>query len=400
MNIRKEKSMQPDIFKNVSPLGFGIMRLPMEGNAVAKSAFKLVEEAVDLGVNYFDMGYTYQNGYAEEFIGQALVKQYKRSDFYIATKMPLWEVHSEGDLERIFQDQLTRLGVEYIDYYLAHLVTKFSWQAMEQFDIKGFFDRKRKEGRIRHLGFSFHDTPEVLSEIIDDYNWEFCQLQINFLDWKIRDAQHLYNVATDKGLPIVVMEPLTGGGLARLSDDCKTIMYEKHSDWSVASWGMRFVGRLPNVAVVLSGMNASEQITDNVKTLFNSPNLSEEDFNVLEKVVDLISDEHLVPCSTCGYCLKKCPMDIQIPGLFQAFNEAKTFGTGLFFCRHDVILATGPRAEACIQCGKCMSICPQKIDIPKYMRFFKSMVANRSHALQYSISENMNQYVSEQETEI
>ena len=163
---------------------------------------------------------------------------------------------------------------------------------------------------------------------------------------------------------------------------------------------MRFVGRLPNVAVVLSGMNASEQITDNVKTLFNSPNLSEEDLNVLEKVVDLISDEHLVPCSTCGYCLKKCPMDIQIPGLFQAFNEAKTFGTGLFFCRHDVILATGPRAEACIQCGKCMSICPQKIDIPKYMRFFKSIVANRSHALQYSISENMNQYVSEQEMEI
>ena len=126
MNIRKEKSMQPDIFKNVSPLGFGIMRLPMEGNAVAKSAFKLVEEAVDLGVNYFDMGYTYQNGYAEEFIGQALVKQYKRSDFYIATKMPLWEVHSEGDLERIFQDQLTRLGVEYIDYYdrIENLETK------------------------------------------------------------------------------------------------------------------------------------------------------------------------------------------------------------------------------------------------------------------------------------
>lgn len=158
------------------------------------------------------------------------------------------------------------------------------------------------------------------------------------------------------------------------------------------------MGRLPNVAVVLSGMNASEQITDNVRTLFNDPDLSNEDLSVLEKIVSLISDKQLVPCSTCGYCLKNCPMNIQIPGLFQAFNEAKTFETGTFFARHDVVLATGPREEACIQCGKCMSACPQKIDIPKYMRFFKSIVTNRSRAIQHSISENFDQYVLEHET--
>lgn len=393
--------MSSSIFEKVSPLGFGVMRLPMKENTFERLAYQLIEEAIDLGVNYFDMGYTYQNGYAEKFINETVVQKYKREKFYIATKMPLWQVKNKSDLERIFQEQLNRLGVDYIDYYLAHMITKFSWSAMQKFDIKDFFDRKKEEGKIKHIGFSFHDTPEILEEIIDDYEWEFCQLQINYLDWEIRKAKNLYNIATNKELPIVVMEPLTGGGLTRLPDECKRLMIEKHPDWSMAEWGMRFGGRLPNVAIVLSGMNTSEQIIDNVSTLFHTPVLDDEDINVLETIVDIISKKRLVSCSACGYCLKNCPMQIQIPGLFQAFNEAITFETaGIFFARYDVVLATGPRSESCIQCGRCMSICPQKIDIPKYMSLFNTLVLNRCEAMEYSFIDYICKYNLEHDVKL
>ena len=393
--------MSSGIFDKVSPLGFGILRLPMKENLLAESAYQFIKEAIDLGVNYFDMAYTYQNGYAEKFINEAVVSKYKRENFYIATKMPLWEVRDKDDLERIFQEQLNRLGVDYIDYYLAHSVTKFNWPAVQKFDIKGFFDRKKKEGKIRHIGFSFHDTPDVLEKIIDDYEWEFCQLQLNYLDWEIRKAKNLYEIATKKGLPIVVMEPLTGGGLTRLPDECKRLMLEKHPDWSMAEWGLRFVGRLPNVAVVLSGMNASEQIAENVNTLFHDPALDDEDIHVLETIVDVLSKKRFVPCSACGYCLEQCPRQVQIPGLFQAFNEAITFDkAGTFFARWEGVLGTGPRSEACIQCGKCMSICPQKISIPQYMNLFNTLISNRSEAMGYSFTDYICKYNLEHNVEL
>jgi len=373
-----EQRIIPKLNEKISPLGFGVMRLPMQCGGFPEKVYRLMDLAVASGINYFDMGYTYQNGKAEELVKEAIVKKHPRESFVIATKMPLWEVHSKFDLDRIFNEQLERLGVDYIDFYLAHLVTSSSWHAMRQFDIKGFFREKKEKGLIRHVGFSFHDTPQVLETVISDFAWDFVQLQINYLDWHIRKANELYEIAEKHNLPIMVMEPLVGGLLSNLPKEAEEKFKQVHKDWSMSSWGIRFAASLPNVAITLSGMNEISQLTDNIKTISSLEPLGEEEQKAISDVVDLFGRRKAIPCSVCGYCLEVCPKHVQIPGLLQAYNEAKLLQIEeIFWARYDSILAGGPRAEACIECHACENRCPQKISITRYMKKISKMNKDR-----------------------
>jgi len=353
----------------LSPLGFGVMRLPMEGDAFPAEAYRLIASAMEAGINYYDTAYFYQRGRSEEFIRQALVAKYPRDTFHIADKLPVWECAGIADMERIFQTQMDRLGVEYIDLYLLHGLHRSRWTDIYRKGVLEFLERKQKEGRVRKIGFSFHDTAEVLIPILDAFDWDFAQLQINYYDWTVQQAQKSYECLAQREIPCLVMEPVGGGRLSKLPGGAEKLLKEIRPEASVSSWAIRFVASLPNVAVTLSGMSNQEQLLDNLASFDPLVPLTKAEMKTLDKVVRILCTYNTIPCTACRYCMEACPAEIDIPQIFRRYNDYKMFdNVARFDIDYFAFIPREKRGDACLACGQCVKKCPQQIDIPDKLK--------------------------------
>lgn len=353
----------------VSLLGFGVMRLPVIGDNPAAidepKALEMIDYAYQNGVNYFDTAYIYHEQASEGFIGKAIAR-YPRDKVYLATKMPPWNLEEQEDVARIFNEQLSRCGVDYFDFYLMHSITRATMPVFEKFGVYEFLREQQKLGKIRHLGFSLHDDEVVFTRALDQWPVEFVQLQINYLDWESMNAKGLYEIAASRGIPVVVMEPVRGGALAALPPKCAQVLGEVSPSRSVASWGMRFAGALPGVMTVLSGMSTIEQIADNLASYTDFAPLSEAEREALDKVIAIYRQNAPAPCTACRYCMP-CPVGVNIPAGFGAYNFCKNTGNTEFFKIEYSNIGDGSRPDDCTGCGVCLEKCPQRLDIPEWM---------------------------------
>ncbi len=356
--------------EKLSLLGFGTMRLPQTPDGAVDEAqvSEMVDYAMDAGVNYFDSAYPYHGGMSEVIIGRAL-SRYPRDSFYLATKFPGHQISSSYDPREVFEDQLKKCGVDYFDFYLLHNVYENSIKTYldPRWRILDYFREQKKLGRIRHLGFSTHGSPELMEHFLDicGEDMEFCQIQLNYLDWTLQDGKAKYDLLTRRGIPVWVMEPVRGGRLARLSEEQEAALKAQRPDESVPAWGFRFLQGLPNVHMILSGMSSLEQMKDNVKTFSKYRDLSKEEVELLLDLAEGMKNS--IPCTACRYCCEGCPKGLNIPMLLSLLNEVR-FSPAVNVGMRLEALPEDKQPSACIGCGKCARVCPQKIDIPERMK--------------------------------
>ncbi len=355
-------------------LGFGCMRLPLTDKKDDSSVdIEQVKEMVDAylgeGFNYFDTAYMYHKGKSEGFVKEALVKRYPRESFYLADKMPVGMMKKSEDKERIFLEQKERCGVDYFDYYLLHCLDRKNFRAAERYGVFDYLAERKRAGEIRILGFSFHDTADVLDEILSAHpEMEFVQLQINYLDWENEKVQSrlCYEVARRHGTPIIVMEPVRGGALANVPGVVRNMFAERGSSLSVASWAIRFVAGLDGVFMVLSGMSDMAQLKDNMSYMKDFVPLTGEEKELCLKAGAVIANKDTVPCTACRYCAEECPEKIAIPELLALYNK-KINGDSVTAEQYSALIKESSPAD-CIKCKKCEKMCPQKLDITKLMK--------------------------------
>ncbi|NLD88070.1 MAG: oxidoreductase [Clostridiales bacterium] len=357
--------------KTMGLLGFGAMRLPtLEDKSIDEKLFgEMVDYCMEQGVNYFDTAYPYHEGKSEIALGKALSK-YPRESFFLANKYPGHQILSTGyNPSEIFEEQLKKCGVEYFDFYLLHNVYEKSMETYldPRWDIIGYFREQKRLGRIRHLGFSSHAELEALRRFLDicGEDMEFCQIQLNWLDWTLQRAKEKYELLTERRIPVWVMEPVRGGRLAKLKEEDEKTLKDMRPGESIASWSFRWLKVLPNVKMILSGMSNMEQLRDNVKTFSVDAPLSDEETELLMKIAVGMLDN--IPCTNCRYCCDGCPMGLDIPGFISACNELRFFPTTNVSMRFE-FMEEDKKPSACINCGACTDICPQKIDIPEVLR--------------------------------
>ena len=302
-----EKRRMEGLGLETSLLGFGCMRFPTtaDGKIDEAEAQAMLDRAIAEGVNYIDTAYPYHNGESEPFVGRALQK-YDRRSFYLATKLPAWLVKSREDAERYFEEQLRRLQTDYIDFYLLHAMSGESYRKMVELGVVAYCEKLKEEGRIRYFGFSFHDSYEAFAEILGSRDWDFCQIQLNYMDAEEQAGMRGYRLAEEKGVPLVIMEPVKGGSLAVFADDITEKLRALDHEASTASFALRWVGSLPNVKVILSGMSTMEQVEDNLKTFSEFKPLSGREASVIEEIVDMIKGRVQNGCTGCRYCMP-CP---------------------------------------------------------------------------------------------
>lgn len=356
--------------KKISLLGFGCMRFPrLYSDRVdidSELSQKMIDYAYQNGVNYFDTAYPYHGGQSEIFIGKAL-KKYPRDSFYLADKMPGWLVNKYEDVEKIFDEQLKRCQVDYFDFYLCHALGKENLKVYDKIDIYSFLFKKKQEGKIRHLGFSFHDSPDVLEYIVDKYQWDFAQIQLNYLDWKVQNARIQYEILEKNNLPCIVMEPVRGGTLSTLCEDSVKILKNANPNESIASWAIRFAASLPNVMTVLSGMSTFEQVKDNVDTISNFKKLTDDEYLTIENAVEQYCKSITIPCTGCRYCMD-CDSGVDIPEMFKLYNQYILSKAENLYIQLYSQIDSKKQAHNCISCNKCVKNCPQKIDIPENLK--------------------------------
>lgn len=359
--------------------GFGCMRLPLLDAADQLSVdYPLTEKLIDTylkqGFTYFDTAYTYHGYHGEEMVKKVLVDRHPRESFELATKLPLRDFRDEEDLENIFNEQLEHCGVDYFDYYLLHNMGTNVYEKCQKYDAFGFASRKKAEGKIRHLGMSFHDMPELLDEILGKYGdlLDFVQLQINYMDWEQPNVQsrRCLEVANKYGKPVFVMEPCKGGTLVNLPDEALRLMKEYAPEASAASWAFRFAASQEGVVRVLSGMNSMEQVMDNTATFKEFKPITEEEMAIIDQVREIIEKNTPIPCTACSYCTHGCPKQIAIPEYFALYNSiART--TGSFSSQasyyNNISLRHG-KAGDCIGCRQCEKACPQHLPITDYLK--------------------------------
>ena len=352
----------------VSALGYGCMRFPTnpDGTIDYVQTEALIDKAYQSGVNYFDTAYVYHGGHSEQTVCQILAK-YPRSTYLLADKMPGWLVHSEADAERIFEEQLTRCNTSYFDFYLCHAMWKDELNTYRQYRIFEFLNEKRRQGVIRRLGFSFHDTPEVLEELLNQNDWDFVQIQLNYLDWTYQNAEAQYKLIQQRGIPCIVMEPVRGGALATLCPEAAEILKTAQPGRSVASWAIRFAAELENVAVTLSGMSNMEQLEDNLRTCSALTPFTPAEQTALERALACYKRYTLIPCTGCKYCAE-CPQELDIPRLIGIQNDYSIKKDAGSFLNDYRELAENRRAGSCIGCGQCAERCPQSLPIPSIMQ--------------------------------
>lgn len=347
-----------------SLLGFGCMRFPVtaDGNIEEVEAQAMLDKAIAEGVNYIDTAYPYHDGASEPFVGKALQK-YPRNSYFLATKLPVWMVKSIEDVDRIFQDQLSRLQTDYIDFYLMHAMGKTRWDEMVYLGVVEHLEKLKQEGKIKYLGFSFHDEYKVFDEILNYRDWDFCQIQLNYLDTEDQAGIKGYQLTEEKNIPVIIMEPIKGGSLASFSEDVEEKFHQMDQDASIASFALRWVGSLPNVKVILSGMSTMQQVEDNLKTFKNFKPLSEEENNSIVEIVDILNKRIQNGCTGCAYCMP-CPVGVDIPGCFSAWNTYHMFGNyNTVRWKWEKEISEKRQAKNCVKCGKCETVCPQKITI-------------------------------------
>ncbi len=359
-----EYRMMQNINAKTSLLGFGCMRFPLnqDGSIDEEETFAMLDKAYQTGVNYFDTAYPYHGGASEPVVGRALAR-YPRESFYLATKLPIWEVKTIDDVKTIFTKQLERLHMEYVDFYLMHALNKERWETIKKLGILDYCEELRKEGKIRYLGFSFHDDYEVFEEIVTSYPWDFCQIQLNYMDKDTQATTKGVELAESLGIPMVIMEPVKGGSLANLPDDINRMFQEVRPEDSIASWALRYVGSFSNVKVILSGMSDMSQVEDNLKTFVNFEPLSNQEQQIVENVAETLHSRVQNGCTACKYCMP-CPAGVNIPGSFGVWNEYHVYGnlkdTAYSWTKE---IPEEAKPKNCIKCGKCEKVCPQKISI-------------------------------------
>lgn len=347
-----------------SLLGYGCMRFPTtaEGKIDREAAEKLLDKAYEQGVNYFDTAYPYHNGESEAFVGSVL-KKYDRSSFYLATKLPLWGVQKLEDVDRIFSEQLERLQMDYVDFYLMHAVRKSTWDKMVELGVVKRLEELKAEGKIRYLGFSFHDSYEVFEEVLRYRDWDFCQIQLNYMDTEIQAGMKGYALTEELNIPLVIMEPVKGGSLAAFAEDITSKFRALDPAASTASFALRWVASLPNVKVVLSGMSNQEQVEDNLATFSEFKPLNAQEANTIQEIVNLINSRVKSGCTGCGYCLP-CPAGVAIPTNFRVWNTYHMYQNyNQVQWSWEKELGEEKQAKNCIKCGKCEQACPQKLSI-------------------------------------
>ena len=352
--------------KQLSMLGFGTMRLPTdsEGRIDEAKTAEMTRYAIERGVNYFDTAYPYHGGESERVMGRILA-EYPRESFFLATKYPGHQISSSYDPAGIFEEQLQKCGVEYFDFYLLHNVCESSIGVYRdpKWGIIDYFLEQKRRGRIRHLGFSSHGAVENLREFLAEYGaqMEFCQIQLNYMDWTLQDAKEKCRLLNEYHIPIWVMEPVRGGKLAALSEADMKKLQALQPDYSAAEWAFRWLQGVEGVRVVLSGMSDLEQMRQNVQTFAQKKPLTAEQNALLLEVAEGMKNS--VPCTACRYCCDGCPMGLDIPMLLATLNEVR-FGAAPNSGMRIEALPEDKRPSACIGCGACAQICPQQIDIP------------------------------------
>lgn len=354
-------------------LGFGLMRLPLvnpdDQTSIDIEKFKeMADMFIERGFTYFDTAYPYHGGKSEEALREAVVKRYPRESFTVTSKMPVWAIKEEADMERIFNEQLEKCGLDYFDYYWLHALNRERVAAIDSVDGWGFLVRKRDEGKIRHIGFSFHDESALLAEILDKHpEMEYVQLQINYLDWDSPaiESKVCYELCEKHGKPVIVMEPVKGGSLAHVPEAVDRLFKEYNPEASPASWAIRYCASLPNVFMVLSGMSNIEQIDDNTAYMQDFQPFNDEEQAIIAQVTQTIRDAIAIPCTACQYCCDGCPQQIAIPAFFNLYNTTQQFpglksNSKLYY---DLLSKSHGRASECLECGQCEAQCPQHIDI-------------------------------------
>ncbi len=368
MNYRTSEKIK----EKISLLGFGCMRFPTKNGKIDRElSAKMLKYAYDSGVNYFDTAYPYHGGESEEFMGEFL-KTLDRSTYCLATKLPCWAVNTIEDAERIFAEQLSKLGVEYFDFYLLHALNKSKWDKMTELGVVKLLEGYVEKGLIKHLGFSFHDSYDVFEQIITSRDWDFCQLQLNYMDMDVQAGIKGYELAKERGTAVIVMEPVKGGSLANVPSNINEIFSEINPDASAASWALRYVATLDNVLTVLSGMSTEEQVWDNIKTFDNFKPLGEAEQKAVLQARKIFLSRVKNGCTGCRYCMP-CPQKVNITGCFSLWNKYGMFGN-----KEQVKNAWNneydeeEKPSACIQCGMCMSRCPQGINIIEDLQKLKA----------------------------
>ena len=357
--------------KKIPLLGMGTMRFPLKDGSSdpadidVEKTRELIAFAMENGVNYFDTAYPYHGSQSEIVVGDIL-SQYDRSSYYLATKFPGHQILSSYDPQVVFEDQLRKCKVDYFDFYLLHNVYENSINTYNdpKWGIIDYFLEMKKEGKIRHLGFSTHGGVPLLKEFLRQHGdkMEFCQIQLNYVDWSLQDAKEKCKLLNEYNIPIWVMEPQRGGKLSKLSDEAFSQLKELRPDWSCARWAFAWLHGIEGVKMILSGMTTMDQLSENIKTFADRTVLTEKENKVLYSIADKM--KKFVPCTACGYCVDGCPQGINIPDMLASYNEicfSPSFNIGM---RMDA-LTDGNHPRDCIDCKSCSSVCPQSIDIPK-----------------------------------
>lgn len=360
-------------------LAFGMMRLPLlDENDTTSIDISRVEKMADMymerGFNYFDTAAPYHGKHSEIAFREAVAKRYPRESYTVTDKLTLSFIENKEDMQPFFDGQLERLGVDYIDVYLVHALGKTSYAKAERLKAFEFAAEKKAQGKVKHVGFSFHDTADVLEQILTDHpEVEYVQLQINYLDWEDEhvQARKCYEVAVKHGKKVLVMEPVKGGALAIVSPEVDKLFKDFAPEASAASWAIRFCASLENVVMVLSGMSNEAQMEDNLSYMKEFVPFTKEEFELVEKAAELIRNDIAVPCTGCAYCVDDCPMNIAIPEYFKLYNHLKQFqGTSVRSDRQRYAKKAEERGKAsdCIQCGMCEGHCPQHLNIRELLK--------------------------------
>ncbi len=361
----------------LSGLGMGAMRLPVvdgdDSKIDAGAVQEMVDYAMEHGINYYDTAWGYHGGQSELVMGNAL-KKYPRESFYLATKFPGYDLSNMDKVEEIFEKQLEKCQVEYFDFYLFHNVCEMNINDYldEKHGIYDYLIRQKKNGRIRHLGFSAHGSYDVIRRFLDAYgkDMEFCQLQINYLDWSFQDAKAKVELLKEHHIPVWVMEPLRGGKLASLADEYEQKLKALRPDEEIPAWAFRFLQSLPEVKVVLSGMSNMEQLQANIATYGEERPLDGNEMDTLLKIADSMLEKKTLPCTACHYCVSHCPQGLDIPVLLNLYNE-HCFTEGGFIAPMALSsYADDKKPGACIGCRSCEAVCPQQIKISEAMADF------------------------------
>lgn len=365
----------------LSALGFGAMRLPVIGGDDSRideeETFKMVDKAMAAGINYYDTAWGYHDGYSEIVMGKALSK-YPRDKYYIATKFPGYDLSNMGKVKEIFEKQLEKTGMEYFDFYLFHNVCEMNIEQYldPKFGIYDYLMEQKKNGRIKHLGFSCHGEYKTMKRFLEAYgkDMEFCQIQLNYLDWEFQDAKAKVDLLNEWNIPIWVMEPLRGGRLAKLDEQSEKELKALRPEEEIPAWAFRFLQSVKGVTMVLSGMSNMEQLNKNLKTYAEDKPLNDKEMSALMAIADRMQAKKSIPCTACHYCVSHCPMGLDIPYIISLYNEhlltAQAGGMAFIAPMALMAMPDDKKPSACLHCHSCEHVCPQTIKISDMMADF------------------------------